>query len=192
MAFNMTYRNATVAAFSTVYFLLKQCTLSKQGCCGTVSKFTSYSRLVIKIVLKVVWVLVMGVPWQTVSRSYLYSLVLAHKWKTRTFLTLPIRGLIINNHQLSDVSPGVFLRIYRTNQSIWNFNPHRIKLDLLNNSKVKAILSDKDVYKAHKYFITRSEGDNYYHKVGSPPLLSILWLRNDRRCTLHNSLEFIK
>ena len=142
MAFNIAYCNATVAAFSVVYFLLKQCTLSKQGCCNTVPKFTSYSRLVIRLALRVLWVLVMGVPWQILSRSYSHSLVLSRKWKTRSFLTLPIRELILNNHQLRDVLPGVFLRIYRTNQSIWNFNPHRSKLHLINNSKVRAIFSN--------------------------------------------------
>lgn len=162
LVYNMTYRRAVVTAFITTYNPLKFAKSSDRKSTSTRSKLTLLLRLVIWLLVRSIWMLLFQLSWQVVSRSYRFAMAFSDVYSYKDFDVKTIRSRVINNYQSDDLCPGLYLRIYKTNNSIWNFNPHPSKYlfnerasHLTNNRVFKDCLSESyeltslSVYKNH-------------------------------------------
>lgn len=149
LVYNMTYRRAVVTAFITTYNPLKFTKLPDRKSTSIRNKLTLLLRLVLWLLVRSIWMLLFQLSWQIVSRSYRFAMAFSGVHSYKDFDITTIRHRVINNYQSDDLCPGLYLRIYKTNNSIWNFNPHPSKYlfnerasYLTNNRVFKDCLSE--------------------------------------------------
>lgn len=123
LVYNMTYRRAVVAAFTTIYNLLKLIKSSGRKSTSIYSALTLLFRLSLQLIMRFIWTFLFQVSWQVTARSYRFAMAFSGVYSYEDFEISIIRSLIINNYQSDDLHPGLYLRIYKANGSIWNFNP---------------------------------------------------------------------
>lgn len=115
LIYNTLYRRAVFSAFVTTYKLLQ---LIK----ATNRTPTGFRAKLLLLLVRLVCISLFQVPWQIVSRSYHYTMAFSYVYSYRNFRINIIRTRIINNYQLGDLHPGLYLRVYKDDKSEWNFN----------------------------------------------------------------------
>lgn len=120
LIYNMLYRRAVVAAFVTVYKLLQLIKTPKHNSAGVCELPTLLSKLTL-LLIRFVCVVLFRVSWQIVSRSYRFAMAFSSEYSYEHFDINIVRGLIINNYQLDDLRPGLYLQIYKDDKCKWNF-----------------------------------------------------------------------
>ena len=121
--YNITFRRAYVNSFTLVYKTLKFYNNYSLGNSNLSKKTTIVIKIILHFIVFIIWNMILGVPWFIVCRSFQYSKAF-RSWRWSTYQRYTLRGKVINNYQVRELDPGLFYRIYRTNNSIWNFNPN--------------------------------------------------------------------
>ena len=121
--YNITFRRAYVNSFTLVYKTLKLYNNYSLGNSNLSKKTTIVIKIILHFIVFIIWNMILGVPWFIVCRSFQYSKAF-RSWRWSTYQRYTLRGKVINNYQVQELDPGLFYRIYRTNNSIWNFNPN--------------------------------------------------------------------
>ena len=124
--YNITYRRAYTNSFSMVYTVLKFFKNSNTRQSNNGKKLTRYLFLIIFLVFIMLVKSTLGISYRILQKSFSYSLAFGYE-KYSLFDSYIWRGRIVNNYQIHELSPVLFYRIYKTNESLWNFNPNYSK-----------------------------------------------------------------
>jgi len=136
--YNITYRRACVNSFSILYKVLKLFKGSNSSHLGVFRKIITYVKVLLHVLSIILWNLTTGIPWFIVSRAFQYSKAFRFLRDESPLDPLIMRQLVLNNYQMDELLPGLNYRIYKTDNSIWNFNPH-----VLKNPKASTVLFNK-------------------------------------------------
>ena len=123
--YNITYRRAHVNSFSMLYRILKLLKDDTYNYQNVFSKWVVYLKTLFHALFILLWNLITGTPWLIISRSFQYSKAFRFLGDDSPFDPLLMRQLVLNNYQMSELLPGLNYRIYKTSDSVWNFNPHK-------------------------------------------------------------------
>ena len=121
--YNITYRRACINAFITLYSMLKFWNTNNLYKSNSLEKIFLFVKLITSLCFRLLCRLITGTSWFVIARSFQYSKAFRGVPKYRRFhLEMLIRGYIINNYQVRELNPGIFYRIYRVENTCWNFN----------------------------------------------------------------------
>ena len=109
-----------------VYTVLKFFKNSNTTQSNNGKKLTKYLFLIIFLVFIMLVKSTLGISYRILQKSFSYSLAFGYE-KYSLFDPYIWRGRIVNNYQIHELSPVLFYRIYKTNESLWNFNPNYSK-----------------------------------------------------------------
>ena len=153
--YNITFRRACVNSFTIIYKTLKLCKNNKLSKSTEPVGVAIFVKILLYFITFTLWSFVLGVPFMIVCRSFQYSKAF-RSWRyspLRPNKPHLLRGLIINNYQVRELDPGIFYRIYKTNNSIWNFNPnYSIKN---SNLLVEKLLKDGQIQYLYSLVLDR-------------------------------------
>lgn len=115
--YNITFRRACVNSFTIVYKILQFWKGSILTQPTTYKKVITYIQVICYCLLLVLFNIIFGTPWFIIRRSFEYSKAF---WYSKYSLFDPeiVRGRIVNNYQTKELFPGLFYRIYKTNNII--------------------------------------------------------------------------
>ena len=122
--YNITYRRACINSFITLYSVLKFWHTTNTRKPNILERALLFLKLIMSLSFRLLCKLITGISWFIIARSFQYSKAFRGVPKYRRFnLEMTIRGYILNSYQLQELSPGIFYRIYKMDNTCWNFNP---------------------------------------------------------------------
>ena len=146
--YNITFRRACVNSFTIVYKTLKLYKNYSSNKSITPGRAAIFVKMLLYFIMFVLWSLVLGVPFMIICRSFQYSRAF-RSWRyspLRPNKPHLLRVRIINNYQVRELNPGIFYRIYKANNTIWNFNPNYF-------SKNSNLLGEKLLKDGHIWYL---------------------------------------